>query len=99
MTARKTKATTPSGEELGLKLLQSVREMRREHSLARPKWKLTKLFKRGRAQACPSLNSPPLLASRSARSKNGNKGVGLHLARLKRSFVSPASTQRSCEKR
>ena len=28
MTARKTKATTPSGEELGLKLLQSVREMK-----------------------------------------------------------------------
>ncbi len=28
MTARKTKATSPSGEELGLKLLQSVREMK-----------------------------------------------------------------------
>ena len=28
MTARKTKATTPSGDELGLKLLQSVREMK-----------------------------------------------------------------------
>ena len=28
MTARKTTATTPSGEELGLKLLQSVREMK-----------------------------------------------------------------------
>ena len=28
MTARKTKATTPSGEELGFKLLQSVREMK-----------------------------------------------------------------------
>ena len=28
MTARKTKATTPSGDELGLKLLQSVRDMK-----------------------------------------------------------------------
>lgn len=28
MTARKTKPTTPPGEELGLKLLQSVREMK-----------------------------------------------------------------------
>ena len=28
MTARKTTSTAPSGEELGLKLLQSVREMK-----------------------------------------------------------------------